>query len=119
MTFSASSPGRALPLAAITRSAPRSYLSIVSSGSSRMRWSITGTTMSAVHSCCAVALRQSSGSNLRRRTSVEQRAVRRLAAVVPGDEPLATLAGVADEPFELGVVDERRGPLSLDHLGDL
>ena len=44
MTFSASSPGSAEPLAAITRSAERSYLAIVSSGRCRMRWSITGTT---------------------------------------------------------------------------
>ena len=73
MILTASSPGSALPLAAITRRALRSYLSIVSGASSRMRWSMTGTTTSAVHSCWAVALSVSSGSNLRRRTSVEPR----------------------------------------------
>ncbi len=71
MTLVASSPGRALPLAAMTRRALRSYFSIASAGSSIMRCSITGTTTSVVHSCWAVALRVSSGSNLRRRTSVE------------------------------------------------
>ena len=35
-----------------------------------MRWSITGTTTSAVQPCCAIALSVSSGSNLRRMTSV-------------------------------------------------
>ena len=39
-----------------------------------MRCSITGTTARAVHSNCATALRQSSGSNLRRRTTVDDRA---------------------------------------------
>ena len=38
-----------------------------------MRWSITGTTTSAVHSCCAVSESTPSGSNLRASTSVEDR----------------------------------------------
>ena len=40
-----------------------------------MRWIITGTTTSAVHSCCAVSDSVASGSNLRRRTSVEDSAM--------------------------------------------
>jgi hypothetical protein len=46
----------------------------VSSGSSRIRCSITGTTTSAAHSCWAVSDRVASGSNRRRITSVEDSA---------------------------------------------
>jgi hypothetical protein len=45
----------------------------VSSGSSRMRCIITGTTISAAVWCCAVSDSVSSGSNLRLSTSVEDR----------------------------------------------
>ncbi len=47
---------------------------MTSGPSSRMRWSITGTTARLVHACIAVALSVSSGSNLRRSTSVEDSA---------------------------------------------
>src|SRR5206468_3983697 len=53
--------GSAEPDAAMIRSLRRSYLRMTSSGSSRMRWSITGTTASTSHSNWAVALRQPSG----------------------------------------------------------
>ena len=48
-----------------------------------MRWSITGTTTSAVHSCWAIALSVSSGSNLRRMTSVELSAMPRVKCAKP------------------------------------
>ena len=40
-----------------------------------MRWSITGTTTSAAHSCRAVSDRMPSGSNVRRSTTVEERLI--------------------------------------------
>src|SRR2546428_9021151 len=40
-------------------------------------------------------------------------------SLVPGDEPLAPLAGVRDELGELLVVDQRDGLLALHDLGDL
>jgi hypothetical protein len=47
----------------------------MSSGSSRIRCIITGTTISAVHSCWAVSDRVASGSNLRLSTSVDDRLI--------------------------------------------
>ena len=46
-----------------------------SSGSSRIRCIITGTTISAVHSCWAVSSSVFSGSNLRLSTSVDDRLI--------------------------------------------
>ena len=66
-------PGSAEPETATTRSFDRSYRPSVSSGSSRIRCIITGTTISAVHSCRAVSESVASGSNLRLRTSVDER----------------------------------------------
>ena len=64
----ARSPGSAEPLAATTFSEETSYFARVSSGSSRMRCIITGTTASASARVRATSARQASGSNLRRST---------------------------------------------------
>ena len=50
------------------RSDEVSYFERTSSGSSRTRWSITGTIGHDVHSCCAIADSVPSGSNFRCRT---------------------------------------------------
>jgi hypothetical protein len=47
----------------------------MSSGSSRIRCIITGTTISAVHSCWAVSDSVASGSNLRLSTTVDDRLI--------------------------------------------
>ena len=66
--FVASGPGSAEPDAHVALSEERSYLAIVSSGSSRIRCIITGTTINAVALLSATASRVPSGSNLRRST---------------------------------------------------
>ena len=48
-----------------------------------MRWSITGTTTSAVHSCCAVSESVASGSNLRLSTIVEHRPIASVKCAKP------------------------------------
>ncbi len=75
MTRVASSPGSAEPLAAMTRSEPRSWCAIDFAPSSSIRWSMTGTTTSAVAPCSSIACRVSCASKRRRRTSVEPSAI--------------------------------------------
>ena len=48
-----------------------------------MRWSITGTTISAVHSCCAVSESVPSGSNLRLSTTVDSRPIASVKCAKP------------------------------------
>ena len=64
----ARSPGSAEPLAATTFSDETSYFARVSSGRSRIRCIITGTTARASARERATSARQLSGSNLRRST---------------------------------------------------
>src|SRR3954469_26081462 len=87
-----------------------------------MRWSITGTTASVVHSNWAVALRQSSGLNLRRRTTVEPRPRPMLQCRKPHEWNIGAatwvislaLSGIFDSSVDTGSSDagwERDAPL--------
>jgi len=64
----ASSPGRADPLTATTRSDEVSYFRLTLSGSFCIRCSITGTTAMAVGRCWVIAASAFSGSKRRCRT---------------------------------------------------
>ena len=74
ITCSASSPGSAEPLTAITRSELVSQRAMTSGPSSRIRVSITGTTISALGRQRAIAASVASGSKRRWSTSVEDSA---------------------------------------------
>ena len=88
-------------------------MSIVSAGSSMMRLSITGTTTSAVHSCWAVALSVSSGSNLRRRTSVEPRPMPSVKCTKPQEWNIGA-AIIVGSPARSGILENRAAAGSSD-----
>ncbi len=87
-----------------------------------MRWSITGTTTSAVQPCCAIALSVSSGSNLRRMTSVvlsamPEREVREAPGVEHRGGEHRVLAGAQrDHAEQRGRGVERLGLAALGPL---
>ena len=76
-------PGRAEPDAATTLSVDRSYLSRISSSWARIRWSITGMTTIESHRYFCVTSSAGSGSNLRRRTTVEPRSMPSIRCASP------------------------------------
>ena len=87
-----------------------------------MRWSITGTTTSAVQPCCAIALSVSSGSNLRRMTSVELSAMPSVKCAKPQEWNIGA-ASIVCSRARSGIMLEQRGRrverLGLAALGAL
>ena len=106
-------PGSAEPETASTRSFDRSYRPSVSSGSSRIRCIITGTTISAVHSCRAVSESVASGSNLRLRTSVDERLMPSVKCTKPQEWNIGAAIIVFSRAFS-GIIASRAAAGSSD-----